>query len=161
MDRSRQGHGPAVNGATALIVGGILSAIAAVAHVAVIIGGPSWYRFFGAGEGMAELAEHGSSYPTVITLGIALILAIWAAYAFSGAGLLPRLPLLRTALVVISAIYLLRAFFFIPALALAGTPITPFAIWSSVIVLLYGAAYSIGSWMHWPMLAPSTGAGGS
>lgn len=150
-----------MNGAIVLILGGILSAIAATAHVAIIFGGPSWYRFFGAGERMAEMAERGSTYPTIITFAIALILAIWAAYAFSGANLLPRLPFLRTALVVISAIYLFRAFFFIPAMAMAGTPITPFAIWSSVIVLLYGAAYSIGTWMHWPMLAPGTGPGGS
>ena len=35
-----------------LITGGILSAVAAVLHIAVIIGGANWYRFFGAGEGI-------------------------------------------------------------------------------------------------------------
>lgn len=89
----------------ALIIGGLLSVAAALLHIGCIIGGPDWYRFFGAGEAMATLAEQGSMTPTPLTLGIAGILAIWAAYAFSGAGLLPRLPLLRTGLVVISAVY--------------------------------------------------------
>ena len=33
-----------------LVAGGILSALAALLHLAVIVGGPVWYRFFGAGE---------------------------------------------------------------------------------------------------------------
>ncbi len=91
-----------------LIASGILSSLAALLHLAVIIGGQAWYRFFGAGERMARLAESGSPQPAIITLIIVAVLAAWAAYAFSGAGLIRRLPLLRTALVVISAIYLAR-----------------------------------------------------
>ena len=81
-----------------LIVGGVLSAAASLLHLAVIAGGPSWYRFFGAGEEMARMAEQGSLTPALVTIGIATVLAIWAAYAFAGAGLIPRLPLMRTAL---------------------------------------------------------------
>lgn len=33
-----------------LMIGGILSMLAALLHVAVIFGGPDWYRFFRAGE---------------------------------------------------------------------------------------------------------------
>ena len=57
-------------------------------HLAIIAGGPDWYRFFGAGEGMARMAERGMLKPALITLGIAAILAVWAAYAFAGAGLI-------------------------------------------------------------------------
>lgn len=146
-----------MSGKTLLILGGGLSAVAALLHIAVIIGGPSWYRFFGAGEPMAQMAERGSSYPTIVTLGIAAILTIWAAYAFSGAGLLPRLPLLRSALIAISAIYLLRAVCFVPAMAMTGAPITQFAIWSSLIVLVYGLAYALGTWTRWPLLVPTIG----
>ena len=136
-----------------LITGGVLSALAALLHIGVIAGGPDWYRFFGAGEGMAILAERGSIRPTLITLGIAAVLAIWAAYAFSGAGLLPRLPLLRTGLVVISAIYLLRGLVLVPALVLNWGGVTPFVIWSSLIVLIYGIAYAVGTWIAWPALS--------
>jgi hypothetical protein len=136
----------------ALIIGGWLSVAASLLHIGCIIGGPDWYRFFGAGEAMATMAEQGSMTPTLLTLGIAAILAIWAAYAFSGAGLLPRLPLLRTGLVVISAIYLLRGLALIPALVINGANVMPFILWSSLIVLVYGIAYAVGTWTAWPHL---------
>ncbi len=137
-----------------LIAGGWLSLVAAALHIGCIFGGPDWYRFFGAGEGMARAAERGSPLPAIVTAAIAAILAVWAAYAFSGAGLIRRLPLLRTALVLISAIYLLRAFAVVPALLLDLEPRTPFLLWSSAIVLVYGAAYAIGTWAAWPKLNP-------
>lgn len=138
----------------ALVIGGLLSVVASLLHIGCIIGGPDWYRFFGAGEQMATMAEQGSMTPTLLTLGIAVILAIWAAYAFSGAGLLPRLPLLRTGLVTISAIYLLRGLALIPALIINRGDVMPFVLWSSLIVLVYGLAYAIGTWQAWPNLRP-------
>lgn len=138
----------------ALVIGGLLSVVASLLHIGCIIGGPDWYRFFGAGEQMATMAEQGSMTPTLLTLGIAVILAIWAAYAFSGAGLLPRLPLLRTGLVTISAIYLLRGLALIPALIINRGDVMPFVLWSSLVVLVYGLAYAIGTWQAWPNLRP-------
>jgi hypothetical protein len=133
----------------ALVIGGVLSVLASLLHIACIFGGPDWYRFFGAGEEMATLAAQGSMTPTLITSGIAAVLGIWAAYAFSGAGLLPRLPLLRTGLVVISAVYLLRGLVLIPALVVNGGDVLPFVLWSSLIVLVYGLAYAAGTWTAW------------
>ena len=49
-----------------------------------------------------------------MTLGIAAILALWGLYAFSAAGALGRLPLLRPAMLVITAIYLLRGLVLLP-----------------------------------------------
>lgn len=135
-----------------LIAGGLLSAAAALLHVAVIAGGPDWYRFFGAGEGLARAAERGSWVPAAITLGIAAVLAIWSAYAFSGAGLIPRLPLIRTGLVTISAIYLARGLILFPILVLKPELIDAFTVWSSLIVLAYGLAYAVGTWKSWALL---------
>ncbi len=134
-----------------LVAGGWLSAAAALLHVAVIAGGPDWYRFFGAGEAMARMAEAGSPVPAVITLGIATVLAVWAAYAFAGAGLIRRLPLMRTALVAISAVYLLRGLLIVPVLMKPGAP--AFDIWSSIIVLVYGVIYALGTWRAWDQLS--------
>ena len=50
-----------------LITAGILSALASLLHIGCIYFGASWYRFFGAGEHMAKLAEQGSLQPTLIT----------------------------------------------------------------------------------------------
>src|SRR5687767_6883577 len=89
-----------------LLAGGGLTAAASLLHVAIILGGPDWYRFFGAGERMALLASRGSTYPTVITASIAVTLAVWTFYSLSGAGMIRRLPFLRQALVLIAAVYL-------------------------------------------------------
>jgi hypothetical protein len=137
-----------------LIAGGTLSALAALLHVAIVFGGPDWYRFFGAGEDMARAAERGMMRPAIFALGIAAILLIWSLYAFAGAGLIRRLPLLRTGLVAISAVYLLRALAPIPTALLAPGRMTVFILWSSLIVLVYGLAYAIGTWRAWPLLGP-------
>ncbi|HLL29913.1 MAG TPA: hypothetical protein VK403_02845 [Allosphingosinicella sp.] len=136
-----------------LIAAALLSAAAAVMHLAVIACGPDWYRFFGAGEGMARLAERGSAKPALITLAIAAVLAAWSAYALSGAGTIRRLPLLRTALVLITAVYLLRGLVLLPALAVNGGRVDSFTLWSSLIVLVYGIVYAVGTFRAWPALA--------
>ncbi len=130
----------------------MLSAAAAVLHVAIIFGGPDWYRFFGAGEGMARAAEQGSSRPALVTCTIAAVLLVWALYAFSGAGLVRRLPLLRTALTAISAVYLLRGLAPLPMLILKPQLVDSFVIWSSLAGLVYGLAYAVGTWTAWPRL---------
>lgn len=137
-----------------LVVGGSLSVAAALLHVACIFGGPDWYRFFGAGERMAQAAARGSWVPAVMTLGIATVLAIWAAYAFSGAGLFARLPLLRTGLIVISAIYLIRGMvLFFPSAFQRPDLSENFLRWSSAIVLAFGLVYAIGTWRAWNSLS--------
>jgi hypothetical protein len=136
-----------------LILSGALSSLAAILHVGVIAGGPAWYRFFGAGEAMAQAAEQGSLTPALVTLAIAAVLLIWALYAFSGAGLIRRLPLLRTALVLITAVYLLRGVALVPALIFKPALVDTFAVVSSLVVLVYGLAYAIGTWTAWPRLA--------
>ena len=136
-----------------LIAAAALSAAAALLHLGCIIGGPDWYRFFGAGEGMARAAARGEVRPTLITLGIAAVLTVWAAYAASGAGLIPRLPLLRTALVAITAIYLIRALAFVPLHLWRPQHSDSFAIWSSAIVLAYGVVHLVGVMRAWRHLA--------
>ena len=132
-----------------LMAGGVLSGAASIAHLAVIVGGPRWYDAFGAGPRMVRLAEQGSPVATAITLGIAAVLAVWAAYAFSGAGLIPRLPLLRLVLTAITAVYVLRAFGYIPALMVTGAPVGTFAWVSSAIVLVFAVVHVLGTLPLW------------
>ena len=139
-----------------LIIGGVLSAVAALLHIAIIMGGPEWYRFFGAGEGMAQLAEKNSTYPTTITAIIATILALWALYAFSGAGIINQLPLLKPVLVIISIIYIVRGIFGIPIVLYLDHPYLneleekmTFIVFSSVVSLLFGLFYLVGSIQIW------------
>ena len=138
-----------------LVAGGMLSAAAAVLHICIIFGGPEWYRFFGAGGDMVRAAQAGSSTPAIYASVIAVILFSWSAYAFSGAGLIPRLPLIRTGLVLISLIYLARALVLVPIVLFRPWLASPFVWWSSLIVLVYGLFYAIGTWRAWPGLRPS------
>jgi uncharacterized membrane protein len=134
-----------------LVTGAALTAIAALLHVGCIVFGASWYRFLGAGERMARLAEAGSAMPALITLGIAAVLGTWSLYALSGAGLAPRLPLLRTVLCAIAAVFLLRGVAGVVLAAVApGERGVDFWLWSSAICLGLGVLYLVGTWRAWP-----------
>lgn len=136
-----------------LLAGGILSGIASILHLCCIIGGPPWYRFFGAGERIARMAERGSIEPILITLFIAGGLAGWALYALSGAGVIGRLPLLRPILVAITAVYLLRAAALPLMLATMTDRSATFLFVSSAIVLVYGLVHAVGVVTGWSRLA--------
>ncbi|MBS0042889.1 hypothetical protein Q4Q49_21650 [Shewanella sp. SP1S1-7] len=135
-----------------LIIAGALSAVVAILHIGCIYFGAPWYRFFGAGEQMALLAERGSIQPTLITSGIVLVLSIWSIYAFSAAGVIVRLPLLRLALILITFIYLLRgvAGFFLVSSPMGRSP--EFWMWSSLICLSFGIIHFIGLKQQWSNL---------
>lgn len=136
-----------------LLLAGTLSCVAALLHLAIIFGGTKWYRFFGAGEEMASMAESGSWYPTIITFCIALVLFVWALYALSGAGLFRRLPLLKAGLVAISIVYLIRGVALIPALIFIPGIVDGFMVWSSLICLVYGYVYAMGTKQVWDKLS--------
>ncbi|WP_116209262.1 hypothetical protein [Streptomyces olivoreticuli] len=98
----------------ALAAAGALSLAVGVLHLALPFYGGAGFRYFGAGEHLARLADHQSPIPTVTMVGIAALLAVAAAYAWSAAGLLRLLPGLAPALTVITAIYLLRGLALLP-----------------------------------------------
>lgn len=135
-----------------LLAGGVVTGFAALLHVAIIIGGADWYRFFGAGEGMARLAARGSPYPTVITSTIAAILGVWTLYALSGARVIARLPFLRFTLGLISTIYILRGALGLPVVFLVDGPYMRelrarpgFMIVSSAVCGGLGLCYALGA----------------
>lgn len=86
-----------------------------------------------------------SGFITTASVFLALIFAIWALYAFSGAGLVSRLPLLGKMLVAISLIYILRSLF-LPTeinMVLNQGYTFRFVVYST-ISLLAGLLYLIG-----------------
>ena len=139
-----------------LILGGGFSFIISILHLAIIIGGSAWYRFFGAGEEMALMAEQGSWIPGVVTFGIATVLFIWGLYAFSGARVLRPIPFLKPVLVIVSVIYLVRGLGLIPAFVIIPEQIDGLLVWSSLASLLLGMAYGIGTKQEWPNLSVKT-----
>jgi hypothetical protein len=132
-----------------LVVAAALSGVAAILHILIIIYGPSWYLFFGAGQQMADMAAAGKLYPALITTCVALVLLAWSAYALSGAGLVRPLPLLKIALCAITAIYLLRGLAVIPIQMLSRGGASVFWWWSSLICFGYGVVHLIGLIQVW------------
>jgi len=103
---------------------------------------------------MAQLSAAGHIAPTLITTGIAAVLGAWSLYALSGAGVIPRLPLIRTGLCVITGIYLLRGVAgFVLAAVAPGERSVAFWCWSSLICLGIGTLYLVGTRQVWPELS--------
>ena len=142
------------DGRPLLLVAAWMSVAASLLHLAVIVGGPDWYRFFGAGEEMARAAERGSSVPPIMTAIIAAILAVWAALAFGAAGLIRLLPLTRTALIAIAAVLIARSALVLVPDVWAPEQNMAFRIVSSLACLAMGLCFALGTWAAWPSLSP-------
>lgn len=138
-----------------LVVGAAGSSIAALAHIGCIIFGAEWYRFFGAGEDMAQMAERGEWYPAAVTSVLVVVLSLWALYGLSGAGVIRRLPLLRLGLVTISAVYLIRSVAFVGIMPMFPENSLTFWLVSSAICLSLGLLYAVGTYRAWPVLSES------
>lgn len=133
----------------ALAVGAALSATAALLHLMIIVGGAPWYRFFGAGERMARMAEHGHWWPALVTLAIAVVLLVWAAYAAGASGYAPALrglPGLLPVLWLVTAVYLLRGLAVLPLWWFRPESVNAFAWWSSLVCTGFGLVHLAGLW---------------
>jgi hypothetical protein len=133
---------------------GVTATAGALLHIAIIFGGPDWYAFFGAPQALVELARSGHPRAPITTLVIVAILAVFAAYAFSGAGTIRRLPLLRLGLACIGAVLILRGLLFVPLIlwrpnALARIcecrSVDTFIVVTSALCLLLGIGYALGA----------------
>jgi hypothetical protein len=114
-------------------------------HVAILLMGPPWYRWFGAPALAAQIEKGSVLGPTLLTLGVAGVFVVWAGYGLSGAGVVRRFPLLRIGLYAIAAIYLLRGLrvvLEVPAAAQGKLP-ARFAVFSAYSALA-GLAYLVG-----------------
>jgi hypothetical protein len=133
-----------------LKTGGVLNLGVAALHVGVATLGAPAYRYFGAGNDMASWAEQGSPLPAIITLGLAILFAVFGVYAFSAAGSVPRLPFLAPVVLAVGGIYVVRGGLGVPAAFLIPDDSTaPVAatVAFSVVALTIGVLYLLGFWM--------------
>ncbi|MGN6111859.1 MAG: hypothetical protein ACTHOC_02425 [Luteimonas sp.] len=137
-----------------LLLAGTAAAAGAALHVAILFGGPDWYAFFGAPAGLVDMARAGNPRAPISCLVIASFLAVVSAYAFSGAGLVRRLPFLRVGLGAIAAVLILRGALFIPLIvwrpvALSGIcdcgSVDAFIVVTSALCLAMGVGYALGA----------------
>jgi len=127
-----------------LITGSIFSMTAALLHFARIFVGAPMFRFLGAGNPVVQMAAKGHWYPIFVAVAVGALLSVWSLYALSGAGVMAQLPYVRTALSVITSIYLLKAVAF-PLLkpTFPGNCDT-FWLVSSIICLVIGLVHFSG-----------------
>ena len=137
-----------------LMLVGLAAGAGSVLHIAIMFGGPDWYAFFGAPAGLVEMARAGNIRAPLSCVIIAAFLAVVAAYALSAAGVIRRLPLLRTGLAAIAALLLLRGAMFVPLIVwrpqvLSGIcdcrDVDAFIISTSLLCLAMGLGYALGA----------------
>ena len=135
---------PAARSQRALQIAGWTNIVLAAAHVVCLIWAYSVFRAVGIEEDMRRLAEQGgAALPYVVTLIVAAGFFIFGLYGLSGAGVMRRLPLLRTALVSIAAVYVLRGTLLggFGAVAAGDAAQTAFA----AVALAIGLSYAAGA----------------
>ena len=140
---------------TYLIVAGSAMVAGALLHIAIIFGGPNWYALFGAPAGLVAMASTDSLRPAVSCVIIALVLLACSAYAYSGAGLIRKLPGLRVVLALIGAGLIVRGVTFVPVVAwqphlLSGLcgkcqEVNSFVLATSALCLFVGTGYAVGA----------------
>lgn len=138
-----------------LLIAGSASFAISLLHIFTIIGGAEWYRFLGAGEEMARLDDAGSSYPALITSGIVMVFFLWGLYAYSAAGIIRKMPLIKIALIFISTVYIVRGLLAIFIVSLSSHPYAAelnqrptFMVISSLISLGIGLLYAFGTYRY-------------
>lgn len=132
-----------------LLLGAMLSLLAALLHFACIFLGANGFRWLGAGEPIIGMAEAGHWYPPFIAFVIGVVLTIWGLYALSGSGVIQPLPYLRQVLLVITIVYLLRAIGFPLLKPLFPGNSDTFWFVTSAICLVIGLAHMFGLIQIW------------
>jgi hypothetical protein len=130
----------------------------ALVHLAIPLGGPAWYDFFGAPPALGQMAARGLARPAITCVLIAAVLCLFAAYAFAGLGMLRRLPSLRWVLAAIGVLLLLRAAGFVAMAFFAPGELARvcgrcegpnrFVLATSTLCLFVGVGYVLGAREH-------------
>lgn len=126
-------------------------------HVTAAFGGESAARFFTAPPAVLALIRDGSMLLYPVILVMLAVFGVFGLYAWSAAGRIRRLPLLRTGIVGITVIYLLRGLVIVPQLLLAQRhpgALPPQAFVFSAVALLLGLVHLAGAVGRWRELAP-------
>ena len=136
-----------------LKIAGISTFILAIFQ-AVITTVPSWALYFGAGKDIV------SRLWLLLIAGylVAVIFVVFGFYALSGAGVIRKLPLVRSGLLIIGLIFTIRGIFLLLELMInigiiqspAFIPLQE--IFSSAVSLIIGIIYLLGTKKAWPDL---------
>jgi hypothetical protein len=119
---------------------------------------PEWSAYFGAGEALAS----NRALLLVAGLVVTILSAIAGLYGLSGAGVIRRLPLLRTGLIVITLVSIYRGILFIPQFLVtigaqpSPEPVPLQYLLSSLVFLVIGLLYLVGLVAGWRSMKSRT-----
>lgn len=137
-------------GTIALLVAGALNCGLSLLHLLLFVLPQTALQFL-----LAPDWVRWSSPPRMVFISITFcaLFALFAWYAFSGARIGPRLPLLRTALIFLACLYLLRGIVLLQELRLSAIRPTvivpPQEFFFSAVAFLIGVLYAVGLRGQW------------
>lgn len=131
-----------LKGWTVLAAG--ISFVGAAIHVLALFGGATWYAFFHAPPQVVESAQAGTLLAPASAVIIAVLMAMCGTYALSAGQYIRRLPLLKTGLLAIGALCLIRGLLLIPLAVKRPELIDTFEVIASVIWALAGMGFVQG-----------------
>lgn len=144
-----------------LRIGGWTNLVIGVGHLVGLLWAREFFYWTGIGADMERLADAHTLLPYALTVIVASFFIGFGLYALSGAGDLRPLPFLRSVIVAIAGIYLLRG---LSGITFAfqtegGSFLSLLEIAYSVVALLIGLCFAFGAWrlLRGKSAAASTG----
>ena len=125
-----------------LLAGGTFSVAFAIFQITCIWWSKELLQWFG---GPVPLMEQHFWQYVGLCVGFGVLAAAMGAYALSGAGAIRRIPFLRTGVIVVSVIYMLRGILAIlqVPMVMRNPDLTRY-LWFSIIALAVGVVHVIG-----------------
>lgn len=127
-----------------LISAGIIAFASAVWHLLCIWGGPSWFIFARAPQSIIDSSVQGTLLAPIGTIIVASLMFACTLFAFSGVGIIQKVPLLKSALITIATLCILRGLIAIPTF----TTVNGLDVWqivASTVWFYVGICFLAGS----------------
>jgi hypothetical protein len=129
-----------------LRIGGWTNIVIGVGHLVGLLWAREFFYWTGVGADMERLADVHTLLPYALTVIVASFFIGFGLYALSGAGDLRPLPLLRSVIVAIAGVYLLRGLSGIAFQTEGGSLLSLLEVAYSAVALLVGLCFAFGAW---------------
>jgi hypothetical protein len=126
-----------------LLTGALIAFCTAIWHLLCIVGGPAWFEFARAPKEIIDSARQGTWLAPIAAIFIAALMFTCSFYALSATKLIRKIPLLKTALIVITSLCLIRGAIVIPYIIEFGFDMWEFI--SAIVWFYVGLCYLIGT----------------
>ena len=127
-----------------LISAGIIASASAVWHILCIFGGPSWFAFARAPQQIIDSAFQGTLLAPIGTVIVASLMFACTVFSFSAVGLIRKVPLLKSALITIAVLCILRGLIAIPTFV-TSSGLDIWQIVASTVWFYVGICFIFGS----------------